>query len=428
MRTAHHWLLVRAVSWEIVSTTSPDRSAGAPAAEAAAAPGAPSRRSRYEYWAALVALVLVSVGFGAISPSLTDILTELAVTASVGALLVSALGAGRLIGGFPAGMVVGRIGPGRVILLGCGVFTIGSVVAWLAPIFPVLALGRLMQGIGLGIVPAGVLAGMMAGARAERAGGSMALYQSALSLGGAVGPAVGGPIAEQYDWRAALVFCVLAGLVAIGLAFPLAIRSSKLSSKPTQPRDRLGWAAVFVVTLVLLPHLATFLFRMSVGQLALPLYATGPGGLDPSAAGLMLGSQGVMALVMLGPAGWATNMYGVRPVVAGALLVTSLAVAAMPLAPTPYGLWIAAIVFGGGLAVMGVASGLFIFTLAGYSTGALVGIYRLSGDVMQVFGPVVIGPILDTFGYTVSFGLMAGFGLLALASLALRPGPRRATG
>jgi hypothetical protein len=45
-----------------------------------------------------------------------------------------------------------------------------------------------------------------------------------------------------------------------------------------------------------------------------------------------------------------------------------------------------------------------------------------------VFGPVVIGPILDTFGYTVSFGLMAGFGLLALASLALRPGPRRATG
>ena len=70
---------------------------------------------------------------------------------------------------------------------------------------------------------------------------------------------------------------------------------------------------------------------------------------------------------------------------------------------------------------MGVASGLFIFTLAGYSTGALVGIYRLSGDVMQVFGPIAIGPILDAFGFTVSFLLMAGFGLLALVSLAVHP-------
>ena len=74
---------------------------------------------------------------------------------------------------------------------------------------------------------------------------------------------------------------------------------------------------------------------------------------------------------------------------------------------------------------MGVASGLFIFTLAGYSTGALVGIYRLTGDVMQVFGPIAIGPILDAFGFKVSFLLMAGFGLLALASLALRPGARQ---
>lgn len=74
---------------------------------------------------------------------------------------------------------------------------------------------------------------------------------------------------------------------------------------------------------------------------------------------------------MMGPAGWATNKFGVRPVLAGALLVTTLAVAAMPLAPTPRGLWAATILFGGGMAVLGVASSLFIFALAGNSTGAL---------------------------------------------------------
>jgi MFS transporter, DHA1 family, multidrug resistance protein len=407
-----------------VSTSSPDRSADPPPESAAAAtPDAARRRSPYHYWAALFALVLVSVGFGAIAPSLSNILTELAVTASVGSLLVSALGAGRLLGGFPAGMVVTRLGPGRVVLLGCLIFVVGSTVAWLAPIFPILALGRLIQGIGLGVVPAGVLAGIMSGARAERAGGSMALYQSALSLGGAIGPAVGGPLAEQFDWRAALLFCIVSGLLAVGLALPMATGSSKLAAGPSRSRGRLGWTAAFAVALVLLPHLATFLFRMSVSQLALPLYASGPAGLVPSEVGLLLGTQAVMALVMLGPAGWATNRYGVRPVVAGSLLVTAISVAAMPLAPTPWGLWAAAILFGGGLAVLGVASGLFIFTLAGYSTGGLVGIYRLSGDMMQVFGPMAIGPVVDGFGFTASFMLMAGFGLLALASLALRARP-----
>ncbi|MGE3913848.1 MAG: MFS transporter, partial [Chloroflexota bacterium] len=249
------------------STPAADSADGPPPDSAASASDTGSAGvSRYQYWAALFALVLVSVGFGAIAPSLSNILTELAVTASVGSLLVSALGAGRLIGGFPAGMVVGRIGPGRVILLGCGVFVVGSVLAWQAPAFPVLALGRLVQGIGLGIVPAGVLAGIMAGAKAERAGGSMALYQSALTLGGAIGPAVGGPIAEQFDWRAALLFCVGAGLVAVVLAIPLATRAPKRAAPSNAARERLGWSAAFGVTLVLLPHLATFLFRMSVAQ------------------------------------------------------------------------------------------------------------------------------------------------------------------
>src|SRR6185503_17571405 len=102
---------------------------------------------------------------------------------------------------------------------------------------------RLVQGIGLGVVPAGVLAGIMSGARAERAGGSMALYQSGLTLGGAIGPAVGGPIAERYDWHAALLFCVFAGLLAIGLALPMAARPFRISAAPARPRESLGWSA-----------------------------------------------------------------------------------------------------------------------------------------------------------------------------------------
>ena len=47
---------------------------------------------------------------------------------------------------------------------------------------------------------------------------------------------------------------------------------------------------------------------------------------------------------------------------------------------------------------------------------------------MQVFGPAAIGPILDASGFTVSFLLLAGFGLLALLSLAVRPGAQKPAG
>jgi hypothetical protein len=85
--------------------------------------------------------------------------------------------------------------------------------------------------------------------------------------------------------------------------------------------------------------------------------------------------------------------------------------------PSPYGLWAVTIVFGGGMAVLGVAAGLFIFTLEGYSTSALVAVYRLTGDLVQVFGPAALGPVLDSLGYSASFWLMSACGFLALASL-----------
>jgi MFS family permease len=392
-----------------------------------APPPAPSEAASltpYQYWIALMALVLVSVGFGAISPSLSDILAELGVGASLGALLVAALGAGRLIGGFPSSIVVGRIGPSMVVLLGCGVFIIGSTIAWLAPTFAILAFGRLVQGISLGIVPAGVLAGMMMGTRAERAGGSMALYQSGLTLGGAIGPAVGGPLADAFGWRSALLFCVWVGIVSLVLCLPLAFSRRKIPATPAKRRERLGWSAAAAVAIVLAPHIVTFLYRSGVGQLALPLYASGPAGLDASTVGLLLGSQAAMSLVMLGPAGWATNRFGVRPVLAAALIAASTGVALIPISPAPYGLWAATILFGGGLATLGVSSGLFVFTLAGYSTGALVGVYRLSGDIVQVGGPILVGPLLDSVGYTAGFLIMAACGYLALLSLAFQRKPK----
>ncbi len=367
----------------------------------------------------LISLALVSVGFGALSPALAEVQVQFGVGAGLGSLLVSGLGVGRLLAGFPAGLLVDRVGPGRVVLGGTFVFVLGSLISAAAPTFGVLVLGRVLQGVGLAIVPAGVLARMMSGARTGQAGGAMAVYQTAISVGGAVGPAVGGLLAVQAGWRSALLFCAAAGLVAFVVALP-----DRQASARERPRavagQALGRGALLAVALVMVPNAIASFDRFGVGQLALPLYAAGPGDLDATTVGLLLGSQTVVALAMIGPAGWATDRFGSGRVVAASAVLAAMGIALIPHAPGPLGLWVATLLFGVGVSVLGVAGAVHVFTLPLQSTGTLIGVYRLSTDAVQAIGPLLVGPLLEAFGFQATFVGIALFGLLALVGLLAR--------
>ncbi len=367
----------------------------------------------------LISLALVSVGFGALSPALSEVQEHFGVGAGLGSLVVAGLGAGRLLAGFPAGLLVDRVGPGRVVLGGTFVFVLGSLIGAAAPTFGLLVLGRVLQGIGLAVVPAGVLAQMMSGSRTGQAGGVMAVYQTAISVGGALGPAVGGLVAGQAGWRSALLFCAVAGLAALVVALP-SRQASPLQRHRATAGQALGRGALLAVTLVMVPNAIASFDRFGVSQLALPLYAAGPGGLDATAVGLLLGSQTVIALAMIGPAGWATDRFGSGRVVAASAVLASAGIALITSAPGPLGLWAATLLFGVGVSALGVAGAVHVFTLPLQSTGTLIGVYRLSTDAVQVAGPLLVGPALEVIGYRATFVGMALFGLLALLALCAR--------
>ena len=377
------------------------------------------------HYGSLLALALVSVGFGALSPALAEVQGQFGVGAGLGSLLVGGFGAGRLLVGFPAGVLVDRVGAGRVILGGTLLFVVGSLVGAVAPTFGVLVAGRFLQGAGLAVVPAGVLARMMSGAQAGRSGGAMAVYQAAITVGSAFGPAVGGLLAGVAGWRSALLFCGAAGLVAWAVALPASRVQTRRADRRAADHPRLGRAAMLAVALVMIPNAIASFDRFGVTLLALPLYAAGPIGLDATAIGLLLGSQTVVSLAMLGPAGWAADRFGTGRVVAAAALLASGGIALMPLASGPIGLWSATLLYAVGLSTLGVAGALHVFTLPIQSTGMLVGVYRLSTDAVQVIGPLLVGPALDTFGFEPTLLGMAMLGLLALVGL-LAGAPRRA--
>jgi EmrB/QacA subfamily drug resistance transporter len=114
------------------------------------------------------------------------------------------------------------LGHWRVFLAGVGLVTVASLLAGLAPDYPVLIAGRVLQGGGAALAgPAGLalLAITFQGERQQRAFG---LYSTVTGLGASAGLVLGGLLTWSGDWRlcllinapigaAIIVFALLAG-------------------------------------------------------------------------------------------------------------------------------------------------------------------------------------------------------------------------
>jgi MFS family permease len=146
----------------------------------------------------------------------------------------SAFMLGSVIGTVAAGRAADRAGPARPYIAGLLLFSVGLVLAGLAPSMSVLVLARVVQGAGAGAVPA--IAYVVIGRTLpERLRARMlALLSSAWVLPGLIGPGLSAEVTQLVGWR--WVFLGLLPLVAIaGLLVARALRT-RASPAPTPER------------------------------------------------------------------------------------------------------------------------------------------------------------------------------------------------
>ncbi len=111
-----------------------------------------------------------------------------------------------------------RFGRRRLFILGLLIFTTGSAAAALAPSSNVLILARAVQGLGGAIVTPLTLTILSAAVPAERRALALGAWGGVGGLAIAVGPVVGGAIAEGLSWHWIFWLNVPVGIVAIALA------------------------------------------------------------------------------------------------------------------------------------------------------------------------------------------------------------------
>jgi MFS family permease len=360
-------------------------------------------------------MFVIMLGFGIVSPVLPGYGRSFGVGQSAVGLLISGFAFMRLVSDPFVGRFIDRRGERSMVTLGAVIVGASSVTAGLAPSFPLLLLFRSAGGVGSAMFFAALLSYLLRTIPPERSGRVMSVYYGSFNVGFIAGGPLGGVIA---GWLGpASVLHVYAGACFLSAwLFWRTIRNPPRDGREVRTGGvrRLPWGRPLIA--VLAANGAYLWMVGAVFSTLIPLFGDEGVGLTEVGIGVALAIVTGVELVVLYPAGKATDRRGRRavlaPALAGLIAVTSL-----------FGLATEPAVFMAGMVLLGLGSGFAGVPPAPMLSdvtpeelkGSAVAVFRFIGDLGFVLGPLVAGWVAQRFGYEASFAVSALPLVVALA-------------
>lgn len=389
----------------------------------------------------LFASFLLNFGQGVYPPLLPELVGSLGLSLAAAGFLGTAFSLPRAALALPAGMLVERLGPTRMMHAGMGLVLTGTLTTAVAPSLATMALARALVGLGYGTTAmVGIVYLMQAGPPHQRTRrGNM--YEGALITANAFSGYLAGGVTAYAGWRwgfGAAALAVGTGWVAAAWRVFPAIRdafhatsgvpeAAPTTTKPPPAAPRLSIFAIYLVVFGL-----SFVWAGAITTLA-PLYGGQALGLSAAAIGRALAIGYVVEAFLLIPVGWAADTFGRLRVLLPGLAVLMAGVLFLPLA-----VGLAAYTLACGLVIVGmtvwmIPASLLAEHLHGRFGGRAVGTYRFVTDLGMVTAPVTVGWLIGRSGFGVGAGaitlvLAVSGGVAALVLGARRWRPTRHSG
>ncbi len=114
---------------------------------------------------------------------------------------------------------IGRFSTRQLFIGGIGLFACGSLLAAVAPAFPLLLIGRMMQAAATGVVMPMVVTLIMLIFPREKRGSAMGIITLIISFAPAVGPSLSGVLIDSLGWRS--LFIIVTALAVIVVLFAI---------------------------------------------------------------------------------------------------------------------------------------------------------------------------------------------------------------
>ena len=357
------------------------------------------------------------------TPLLPDIQHDLRSSAAAISTFVAAYGLARLVVDLPAGAFTAKFGPSKIVVVGVAFNVGGSVVGLLGPNLATLVVGRILSGVGAGLVATVGLSALSDLAPPAIRGRVMSLYQVANNLGIAAYPLLGGLVGSWLGWRAVYVVAVVLS-AACGLVLAPALAEAGRAAKASRAEAKKGtagpglsgrvvmWAFVAIYFGVLVSMMNRHGFRNDV----LSLYAGNDLGLSPVQTATGVTVMSLVSIVVTIPGAALGDRIGRKRVVVAGLAMIGIADAVFPaLAGNYAGFLVATVIAGLGDFYASSQTAQLAELSAGPRRVFALSVYRFFVDLGALVGPLVLGSVFGAFGIVPTMLVIAG--LLFLAAL-----------
>ncbi len=360
---------------------------------------------------------------GLLVPVLPLYAASFGVPYAVVGLVLASEGFGTLVGDLPAGILIGRLGRKRSMIIGISSMIVSILAfSWARSAFELIFYGFLL-GLGGAMWNIARHAYLADAAPSGGRGKAIAVFGGVNRIGQFAGPFIGGAIGAAFGLR--VPFLIYAAVAVVALIFPLRFVERRGYRPPQRGTLREHFAHTGVIIRENLRSLTTAgsgqLFAQMIRSgrnIVIPLYAADVLGLSIGQVGFIIGFSAAVDMSLFMVAGYVMDRFGRKFAYVPSFAIQALGMALVPFTAGFSSLLMAASVIGLG---NGLGSGTMMTLGADLapvdSRGEFLGVWRLIGDAGSTGGPVVVGAVADILGLSLATFTIAGVGLLAAAML-----------
>jgi MFS family permease len=375
--------------------------------------------------------------WGMVLPAIPLLSEHFGISSGMAAQIVTAVAVGRFVGLPISGVVLDRLGTRAALVSGPLIAAVAALLAAIVPWFGAILLLAAAMGVGDSLWTFGREIAGIDLARQDQRGRVLSGFHGVHNIGLALGPLLGGLLAEAVGFRAAFLAYASCAAISVPLGFsgheappprgaarkpevvgvsggiPLLQRLNRLGAlfRQIQPDLRATYVVLVFATLT------SFVQRTTL-QSMLPLYASSRLGFSPSEIGLLFSIMGVFVFIMILPAGFIIDKVGRKWATVPSTGIPALVFIFIPFAESFFQLAVL-------VSLMGVANGLSLGSIAtstydvvpASARGRLQAVRRTIAETGAVAAPLLGGFLADSYNPGVPF--LIYFPLLVLSAVLL---------